>query len=108
MWIVKLALRGPYTFMAAAIFIAILGGVALARMPTDVLPDINIPVVSAIWQYRGLSADEMEKRITTQSERSFTATVNDIEHIESQTYAGMAVIKVFFHPGRRWMPQSPR
>jgi multidrug efflux pump subunit AcrB len=99
MWIVKLALRRPYTFIAAAILIAILGGVAIARMPTDVLPDINIPVVSAIWQYRGLSADEMEKRITTQSERAFTTTVNDIEHIESQTLAGMGVIKVFFHPG---------
>jgi multidrug efflux pump subunit AcrB len=99
MWIVKLALRRPYTFVAAAIFIAILGGVAIVRIPTDILPDINIPVVSAIWQYRGLSADEMEKRITTQSERGFTTTVNDIEHIESQTLAGMGVIKVFFHPG---------
>lgn len=99
MWIVKLALRRPYTFIAAAILIAILGGVAIARMPTDVLPNINIPVVSAIWQYRGLSPDEMEKRITTQSERAFTTTVNDIEHIESQTLAGMGIIKVFFHPG---------
>jgi multidrug efflux pump subunit AcrB len=99
MWIVKLALRRPYTFISAAILIAILGGIAVVRMPTDVLPDINIPVVSAIWQYRGLSADEMEKRITTQSERSFTTTVNDIEHIESQSLTGLAVIKVFFHPG---------
>ncbi len=99
MWIVRLALRRPYTFVAAAILIAILGGVAIARMPTDILPDINIPVVSAIWQYRGLSADEMEKRITTISERAFTTAVNDIEHIESQTLAGMSVIKVFFHPG---------
>jgi multidrug efflux pump subunit AcrB len=99
MWIVRLALRRPYTFVAAAILIAILGGIAIARMPTDVLPDINIPVVSAIWQYRGLSTDEMEKRITTQSERSFTTTVNDIEHIESQSLTGLGVIKVFFHPG---------
>lgn len=99
MWIVKLALRRPYTFVVAAILIAILGGIAIARMPTDILPDIDIPVVSAIWQYRGLSADEMEKRITTLSERSFTTTVNDIEHIESQSLAGMGVIKVFFHPG---------
>jgi multidrug efflux pump subunit AcrB len=99
MWIVKLALRRPYTFISAAILIAILGGIAIVRMPTDVLPDINIPVVSAIWQYRGLSADEMEKRITTQSERSFTTTVNDIEHIESQSLTGLGVIKVFFHPG---------
>lgn len=99
MWIVKLALRRPYTFVAAAILIAILVGIVIARMPTDVLPDINIPVVSAIWQYKGLSADEMEKRITTASERSFTTTVNDIEHIESQTLTGLGVIKVFFHPG---------
>ncbi len=99
MWIVKLALRRPYTFVAAAILIAILGGIAIARMPTDILPSIDIPVVSAIWQYRGLSPEEMEKRIIMQSERSFTTTVNDIEHIESQTLAGMGVIKVFFHPG---------
>ncbi len=99
MWIVKLALRRPYTFIAAAVVIAILGGIAIARMPTDVLPNIDIPVVSAIWQYRGLAADEMEKRITMVSERSFTTTVNDIEHIESHTFAGMGIIKVFFHPG---------
>jgi multidrug efflux pump subunit AcrB len=99
MWIVRLALRRPYTFVAAAILIAILGGIAVLRMPTDILPDINIPVVSAIWQYRGLSADEMERCITTQSERSFTTTVNDIEHIESQSLTGLGVVKVFFHPG---------
>lgn len=99
MWIVKLALRRPYTFVAAAILIAILGGIAIARMPTDILPDIDIPVVSAIWQYRGLSADEMDKRVTVLSERSLTTTVSDIEHIESQSLNGMGVIKVFFHPG---------
>jgi len=98
-WIVKLALRRPYTFVVAAILIAILGGIAISRMPTDILPDIDIPVVSAIWQYKGLSADEMEKRVTTPSERAFTTTVNDIEHIESQSLTGLGVIKVFFHPG---------
>jgi multidrug efflux pump subunit AcrB len=98
-WIVRLALRRPYTFVAAAILIAILGGIAIARMPTDVLPAIDIPVVSAIWQYRGLSTDEMEKRVTTLSERAFTTAVNDIEHIESQSFAGIGIIKVFFHPG---------
>jgi multidrug efflux pump subunit AcrB len=98
-WIVKLALRRPYTFVAAAILIAILGGIAIARMPTDILPDIDIPVVSAIWQYKGLSTDEMDKRVTTLSERSLTTTVSDIEHIESQSLTGMGVIKVFFHPG---------
>jgi len=99
MWIVRLALRRPYTFVAAAILIAILGGISISRMPTDILPNIDIPVVSAIWQYKGLSADEMDKRITMPSERSFTTTVNDIEHIESQTAAGLGIIKVFLHPG---------
>lgn len=99
MWIVKLALRRPYTFVAAAILLAILGVMAIVRTPTDILPNIDIPVVSAIWQYRGLSADEMERRIVIPSERSFTTTVNDIEHIESQTVAGLGVIKIFFHPG---------
>jgi multidrug efflux pump subunit AcrB len=99
MWIVQLALRRPYTFVAAAILIAILGGISISRMPTDILPNIDIPVVSAIWQYKGLSADEMEKRITIPSERSLTTTVNDIEHIESQTATGLGIIKVFLHPG---------
>jgi multidrug efflux pump subunit AcrB len=85
--------------VAAAILIAILGGISISRMPTDILPNIDIPVVSAIWQYKGLSADEMDKRITMPSERSFTTTVNDIEHIESQTAAGLGIIKVFLHPG---------
>jgi CzcA family heavy metal efflux pump len=101
MWIVRLALRRPYTFIVASLLIAILGGIAIARMPTDILPEINIPVVSAIWQFKGESADEMEKRITTVSERSLTTTVGDIEHIESQTYNGIGVIKVFLHPGTR-------
>jgi multidrug efflux pump subunit AcrB len=99
MWLVKLGLRRPYTLAVVAILLAVLGGLSIQRTPTDVLPDIDIPVVSAIWQYRGLSADEMERRITTASERSFTTTVSDIEHIESQTLNGLAVIKVFFHPG---------
>jgi len=99
MWIVRLALRRPYTFVAIAILIAILGGIAISRTPTDILPNIDIPVVSAIWQYRGLSADEMEKRVTTLSARAFTTAVNDIEHIESQSLTGLGVIKVFFHPG---------
>jgi multidrug efflux pump subunit AcrB len=85
--------------VVAAILIAILGGISISRMPTDILPDIDIPVVSAIWQYKGLSADEMEKRVTMPSERAFTTTVNDIEHIESQSLTGLGVIKVFFHPG---------
>lgn len=99
MWIVKLGLRRPYTLAVVAVLLFVLGGITVQRTPTDVLPDIDIPVVSAIWQYRGLSADEMERRITTPSERAFTTTVADIEHMESQTLSGLAVIKVFFHPG---------
>jgi multidrug efflux pump subunit AcrB len=99
MWIVRLALRRPYTFVAAAILIAILGGIAISRMPTDILPEINIPVVSAIWTYKGLSADEMESRIITFSERGFSTVVSNIEHMESQSLPGIGVIKVFFHPG---------
>jgi CzcA family heavy metal efflux pump len=98
-WIVKLGLRRPYTLAVVAILLFVLGGLTIQRTPTDVLPDIDIPVVSAIWQYRGLSADEMERRITTASERAFTTTVADIEHMESQTLNGLAIIKVFFHPG---------
>ncbi len=99
MWIVKLGLRRPYTLAVVAILLFVLGGITIQRTPTDILPNIDIPVVSAIWQYRGLSADEMERRITTASERSFTTTVSDIEHMESQTLNGLAVIKVFFHSG---------
>jgi multidrug efflux pump subunit AcrB len=81
-----------------SILIAILGGAAIVTMPTDIFPTIDIPVINAIWSYGGISPDEMEKRIVTISERSFTTTVNDIEHMESQSYNGVAVIKVFFQP----------
>src|SRR5438270_3320796 len=98
MWIVRLALRRPYTFVVMAFFIAILGGIASFVMPTDIFPYIDIPVVSVVWSFNGISPDEMEKRIVTVSERAMTTTVNDIEHIESQSYNGVAVIKVFFQP----------
>ncbi len=98
MWIVRLALRRPYTFVVMSVLIAILGGIAAATMPTDIFPSIDIPVVSIVWNYAGISPDEMEKRMVTISERSLTTTVNDIEHIESQSYNGVAVIRVFFHP----------
>lgn len=101
MWIVRLALRRPYTFVVAALLIAILGGVTIRRMSTDIFPEIDIPVVSVIWTYNGASAEEMEKRIVTPSERGMTTTVNDIEHIESQSLNGISVIKVFFHPGAK-------
>src|SRR6201986_4491198 len=98
MWIVRLELRRPYTFVEKAVLFAILGGVAILTTPTYILPYINIPVVSVVWTFTGISPEEMEKRIVTVSERAMTTTVNDIEHIESQSYNGVAVIKVFFQP----------
>ena len=83
MWIVKLALRQPYTFVVASLLILLLGVITIVRMPTDIFPNIDIPVVSVIWQYTGVAPEEMEQRIVTVSERAFTTTVNDIEHIES-------------------------
>ena len=98
MWIVRLALRRPYTFVVMAVLIAILGGTAIVTMPVDIFPYIDIPVVSVVWTYNGLSPEEMEKRIVTIFERSMTTTVNDIEHIESQSYSGVSVIRVYFQP----------
>ncbi|MFM7363595.1 MAG: efflux RND transporter permease subunit [Cuspidothrix sp.] len=101
MWIVKLALRRPLTFVITSILIIVLGVVSITRMATDIFPEINIPVVSVIWSYGGVSPEEMEQRIVTTSERSFTTTVNDIEHIESQSLNGVSVIKLFFQPGAK-------
>ena len=98
MWIVQLALRRPYTFIVLALLILIMGPLAILRTPTDIFPNINIPVVSTIWRYTGLSTEEMEGRIVTNYERAMSATVNDIARIESQTYNGIGVVKVFFHP----------
>jgi len=98
MWIVRLALGRPYTFVVMAILIAILGVSAVVSMPVDIFPYIDIPVVSVLWVYSGLSPEEMEKRVVTGFERSLTSNVNDIEHIESQSYSGYAVVKIFFHP----------
>jgi CzcA family heavy metal efflux pump len=99
MWIVALALRRPYTFVVMALLIIILTCVTIPRTPVDIFPDINIPVVSVVWSYTGLSPQEMADRIVTNSERGFTVTVNDIEHQESQSLNGIAVIKIFFRPG---------
>ncbi len=98
MWIVHLALRRPYTFVVVCILITILGAVSAAVTPKDIFPYINIPVVSIVWTYSGLTPEEMEKRVVTISERSLTTTVNDIEHIESESYSGVAVVRVFFQP----------
>jgi len=101
MWIVRLALRRPYTFTVAAILLVLMGIVTISRMATDIFPKIDIPVVSVIWSFPGVAPEEMEKRFVTVCERAMTTTVNDIEHIESQSYNGVAVIKVFFHEGAK-------
>jgi CzcA family heavy metal efflux pump len=97
-WIVRLALRRPYTFVVMALLMAVLGGIAIVRTPKDIFPYINIPVASVVWSYSGLSPQEMAERVVTISERAMTTTVNDIEHIESTSYNGVAVVRVFFHP----------
>src|SRR6188768_4020701 len=99
MWFVRVALQRPYTVVVMSMLIVILGVFTILRMPTDIFPDIDIPVISVIWNYGGLPAEEMEKRIVTNYERVLTTTVNDIEHVESQTLSGVAVIKIFFQPG---------
>src|SRR5882724_8265005 len=99
MWIVRLALRRPYTFIVMALLIAILGGISIVTMPTDIFPYINIPVVGVIWSYNGMSPDDMAKRVLTLSERAMTTTVSDIEHIESTAYNGVGLIRVYLQPG---------
>lgn len=99
MWIVRLALRRPYTFVVAALVLVLITPLILLRTPTDIFPAINIPVISVIWQYQGLSAQEIEQRILLIHERSLSATVNDIEHVESNSYNGVGIIKVFLREG---------
>jgi multidrug efflux pump subunit AcrB len=99
MWIVRLALRRPYTFVVVSLLIAVLGLMSIVSMPTDIFPAINIPVISVIWSYGGLSATEMQERITTVVERAMTTTVSGIEHLESQSVRGNSVIKLYFQPG---------
>src|SRR5581483_9070365 len=101
MWIVRLALHRPYTFVVMAVLIAILGGAAIVSMPVDIFPYIDIPVVSVVWTYAGIPPEEMEKRIITVFERALTTTVNDIEHIESQSYSGVSVVRIFFQPNAK-------
>jgi multidrug efflux pump subunit AcrB len=98
MWIVRLALRRPYTFAVFALLILILGAFSIDTMPTDIFPNIDIPIITVVWNFTGLSAQEMSTRIVYNSERGMTTTVNDIEHIESQSLNGIGLIKVFFHP----------
>src|SRR5580700_6431487 len=98
MWIVRLALARPYTFVVLALVIILLTPVVLMRTPTDIFPEINIPVITLVWTYTGLEPQEMEQRITSNSERAVTTLVNDVEHIESQSLNGISVIKIYFQP----------
>jgi multidrug efflux pump subunit AcrB len=98
MWIVQLALRRPYTFVVMSILILVMGGVAISRTPVDIFPNINIPVVSIIWNYNGLVPKDMSDRIVSVTERNMTTVVDNIEHVESQSLYGIAVVKVFLQP----------
>jgi multidrug efflux pump subunit AcrB len=99
MWIVKVALSRPYTFIVLALLLLILGPLSIINTAKDIFPDIGIPVVSVIWTYSGMPPDEMSGRITGSFERVSLATVNNIDHIESQSLNGVAVVKYFFHQG---------
>src|SRR6201988_1770707 len=99
MWIVRLALRRPYTFIVMAILIAIGGGLSIVTPPTDIFPYINIPMVGVIWTYNGMSPDDMAKRVLVVSERAMTTTVDGIERIESTAYNGVGLIRVYMQPG---------
>src|SRR6202166_2281923 len=96
--LVRIALSRPYTFVVLALLLLILGPLAALRTPTDIFPDIRIPVIGVVWQYTGLPPDQMAGRITTQFQRILTTTVNDIEHITANSYNGFGIIKVFFQP----------
>jgi multidrug efflux pump subunit AcrB len=98
-WIVKVALNRPYTFIVVALLILIISPLVILNTPTDIFPNVNIPVIAALWNYTGLSAEEMSQRITFQFERNLSLAVTDMDHVESETVAGRSIIKVFFHPG---------
>ena len=99
MWIVRIALQRPYTFIVLAILLLLLGPLTILRTPTDIFPEIRIPVISVVWSYGGLPPDEMAGKMTASFERSITTTVNDVQHVESQSYPGIGVTKIFFQPG---------
>ncbi len=96
--IVRIALSRPYTIIVAALLILLVGILAALRMPVDIFPSINIPIIGVAWQYQGLPPDEMAGRIITPYERALTTTVNDIEHIESNSYTTFGIVKIYFHP----------
>lgn len=99
MWIVRLALRRPYTFVVLAVLILVLGITVILRTPTDIFPDVDIPVVTVVWRYTGLSPEQMALRISTNFERGVSTTVSNIEHIESENLTGESVVKIYFQPG---------
>src|SRR3954465_12910963 len=101
MWIVRLALRRPYTFVVAALLTLILGVVTIFRTPTDIFPNVDIPVIAVVFQFAGMSSDDMESRIVTPFERFLVTVVNDIDHIESQSLNGVGVMKIFFQKGAK-------
>jgi multidrug efflux pump subunit AcrB len=96
--LVRIALSRPYTFVVLALLLLIIGPLAALRTPTDIFPDIRIPVIGVVWQYTGLPPDQMSGRITTPFQRALTTTVNDIEHIVANSYNGVGIIKIFFQP----------
>ena len=97
--LVRIALRRPYTFVVLALLILITGSLAALRAPIDIFPEIRIPIIAAIWQYTGLSPDQMAGRMVSQYQRVLTTTVNDVEHVEATSYNGLGIVKVFFQPG---------
>src|SRR5580692_9852283 len=99
MWLVRLALRRPYTIAVACLLIMILGVLSLTRMTVDIFPVIDIPVVAVVWSYPGLSAQDMERRVVLISERGYSTTVNGIARIESQSISGVGLLRVYFQPG---------
>src|SRR5471030_3350365 len=97
--LVRIALKRPYTFVVLALLILIVGPLAALRTPTDIFPEIRIPVIAVVWQYTGLPPDDMSGRVMLNFQRSLTTTVNDIDHIEGTSYTGIGIVKVFFQPG---------
>src|SRR2546430_17685792 len=107
MWIVRVALDRPYTFIVLALLILIVSPVVIARTPTDIFPAINIPVIAVAWQYGGLNAEELEGRITTSYERVLTTTGDNIQRIESTTVNGQAIIRIYLQPSARLDTANP-
>src|SRR5678809_1255828 len=97
--LVRVALKRPYTFVVLALLILIVGPLAAWRTPTDIFPEIRIPIIAVVWGYTGLPPDEMSGRVMLQFQRALTTTVNDIEHIEANSYTGVGIVKIFFQPG---------